>query len=390
MDLSTHTRDRPRVLALLARCLGDEWPDAVREIDVAGLWEHVATHACDAGLAGTLLPRLRSLGCPPPPSAAAVLQAFAEHVAAANAYRISRTARVLAALPAADVPFMLLKGAALVASLGDRDGARAMCDVDVLIRPADARRVDELLVAAGCSRGPALVRRDFYPRYYNEREYFTPSIPRVKIDLHARPLRPLRYLRTVPDDALWEAPRLVDYGPLRARIPGPTDMLIHLAAHAASHGTAELRWLYDLRLWLDRFGDEIDMDELTHKCRQWRLALPVCSALVQARDTLRLACPRLAAAIEATRSPCGPMDRLALYAARAAENQPVAGAFANVLSAPGLGFRLGYLGAVLLPDRQHLGQLYGRRHAGWPAVAHLVRLGRSVSRAFTSQAPADA
>src|SRR5512145_1726360 len=56
-------------------------------------------------------------------------------------------------------------------------------------------------------------------------------------------------------------------------------MLIHLAVHAACHGAAELKWLYDLKLWLDRYGNRLDIHVLAGKCRKWKLVWPVRVAL---------------------------------------------------------------------------------------------------------------
>jgi len=103
---------------------------------------------------------------------------------------MSRVAPNFDALQSRGIPFLVLKGAALNAALYEEPGVRAMVDVDVLIRPGDAARVDRVLADAGCVAGAELLRADFFPRYHYEWEYFTPQHPPVKIDLHVRPLRP--------------------------------------------------------------------------------------------------------------------------------------------------------------------------------------------------------
>jgi len=380
MNRSSGTSAPPSCRALIARCLTPEVRAAAGEIRRRGLWEYVVSEACDAGLAGVLLDALRAAGCEPPGASLPVLEAHAEHVAEANAYRISRAARVLARLQAGGVPFMLLKGAALIGRVYERPGRRAMTDIDVLIRVQDARRVDELLAAAGCVPGPGLVRDDFYPRFYHEREYFTPDHPPVKLDVHARPFRPLRYVCTVPPEALWEAPERVAFGPLRVAVPGPEDMLVHLAVHHACHGCTELRWAWDVRLWLQRYADRIDPARVAGKCRRWGVSLAMRRSLQHVRGLFGPGAEdNLIKALPPGRHLA---EKLVLDQAPHDLRRPLRGLVVHTLCAPGLGLRLGYLGAVLFPGRRHMGQLYARRHPGWLAVAHLNRAARLLTRPF--------
>ena len=94
--------------SLIARCLAGGAPEAAREIERDGLWEYVAAQACLAEVGGLLADRLRTQGLTPPASAAMQLDAYRDHVAAANAYRLSRAAAVLTHLAAEGVPFLLL------------------------------------------------------------------------------------------------------------------------------------------------------------------------------------------------------------------------------------------------------------------------------------------
>jgi hypothetical protein len=282
----------------------------------------------------------------------------------------------------AKVPFLLLKGAALNATLYE-PGLRPMTDVDVLIHESDTRLADKVLQNAGCETGADLVREDFYPRFYCEREYFTGTHPPVKIDLHCRPFHVLRYARTVPETAMWKDSREVSIGNLTVRVPGPESMLVHLAVHAACHGGTQMRWLFDIKRWLDRFGHEMDLNRLADNCRRWQVALPVHRALEQVREAFG-GNDLLDRAVEATRGFAGPLQRLALTTAPLHASAPVLHSVCNALAAPGIRFRLGYLAAVLLPGEQHLAQLYPRRHFGWQVAAHAVRTVRGLQRAVRS------
>ncbi|MBN2560442.1 MAG: nucleotidyltransferase family protein [Phycisphaerae bacterium] len=379
--------DSEHLNTLIARLLIERPCGAVEDIERDGLWEYVAAHAWQSRIGGILIHHLRCHRIDLPNSAASQLDAYREHVRAANAYRLARVEPVLARLQSEGVPFLVLKGAALNAVLYRDPGMRPMVDVDIMIHPHDAMRVDRLMADVGCTPGADLVRHDFYPRYHYEREYFTPHQPPVKTDLHVRPFRPLRYSRTVPDDALWGSPRTVQLGNLRVAIPGAEDMLVHLAVHAACHGLRELRWLYDVKCWLDRFGPHMDWNRVAEQCRRCKLDLPVRRALQAVSLTFGAANPMVARALEAVTCRAGLLDRLALRQAPYGEKRPVADVLTNFLCTPGLRFRLGYLGAVLLPGTSHMGQLYRWRHPGWLLVAHAVRTARGLTRPLLPATP---
>lgn len=364
---------------LMAHVLSDDPASAFAAVRRGGLWEYLAAESCDARVGGLVLDRVRQLDLVAPASATRQMQAYADHVAAANAYKISAVQRALARLQLAGIPFLLLKGAALNATVFE-PGQRPMTDIDILVPEADANLAERVLANAGCRPGADLVRPDFFPRYYCEREYGTAGTPSVKIDLHCRPFHVLRYGRTVPDGAMWQNAREVKFGELTVQIPGPEEMLIHLAVHCACHGNTELRWLHDIKAWLDRCRDGIDAVRVADKCHRWGLSLPVNRALTKVREVFHTHGSRpsdlLENIISATSTLAGPLARLALAGANLYPISPVLYVLCNALTAPGFRFRLGYLAATLLPDPAHLGQLYSRRHPGWQLAAHAIRLAR--------------
>lgn len=378
VDPSLASQTPEIVWPLIGRCLSENADDAFREVYRRGLWEYVAAEACDAGVGGLLLRKTIEHRVDVPASAARQMRAYSEHVAAANAYKYEAVRKVLARLQMAKVPFMLLKGAALNATIYDA-GLRPMTDVDVLIHTKDAATAHKVLCNAGCRPGADLVREDFYPRFYCEREYFTHTHPAVKIDLHVRPFHVLRYARTVPEQAMWNDCMQVEAAGITANVPGPESMLIHLAVHAACHGGTQLRWLHDIKRWIEKYGTQINVERVAEKCRRWQIALPVHQTLTQAKEVFG-GSDLLDRAIEATRGFAGPLQRLALAGAPLAADTPVLHVACNALTAPGLRFRMGYLAAVLLPGPGHLAQVYPHRHFGWKVAAHAVRLARCVSR----------
>jgi len=287
--------------------------------------------------------------------------------------RLMRLLRRLAgAFNEASVPVMILKGAVLNLLIHDRPDERPMDDVDLLVRPEQAQKAQEILEDMGALRGRPLVREDFFPRFHYETDYRVGRLSPVKIDLHVRPFRPLRLASLLPDDAFWEDAISVPVGPAQVLVPSPRDMLIHLAAHAAFHGCNRMTWLADLKRWVGRFGSRIDWSDFVGRCSSLRLALPVCVALTKAERELGKFLPETVLP-DLDRSPVNWRDRLALWHAPRDIDDGAGHIVVDVLCTPGLRFVAGYLKCVLCPSRQHMAGQYAGRHTGWVACAHLVR-----------------
>ncbi len=280
--------------------------------------------------------------------------------------------QVTAALNAAGIPVMALKGAALQLTLYERPDQRPMEDLDLLIHAEDLPAARAVLERIGAIPGEPLVRPDFCPRFYYETEYAIGQIYPVKIDLHVRPFRPMRYARTVPDCALWERARPVAIGAAHLLVPSTEDMLIHLAAHSAIHGNRRIVWLRDIYLWAAQNRDRVDWGNFLATARDWRLALPVRKGIEAAARECGSLCPEwLSHALRDTATTW--CDRLALWQAPRDAEHPVAHVLVNMLTTPGWRFTLAYFIAVAMPSREHLGDGYERRHWGWRQAAMLSR-----------------
>jgi len=392
-------------------------------------WRKRADALTRSGLAGIALECAGEQAAAWPAKFTAHLKRGATAVAAENLNFRHELVRLLRAFDQAGVPVMLLKGAALNLSLYDRPDLRPMTDLDLLIHPADASAARKALHECGCRPQFDLLREDFFPKYYYELAFVTGSLRPVRIDLHVRPLRPLRIARFMPDDALWDGAQRVELDgthaslfsvgampspatgggghavgrenmltrdccrgkachPVRADtpntcthawVPRPELMLIHLAAHAAFHGCARLLWLYDIHRLLQRHGGALDWGLVVERCRRWRLAAAVTEALRQTAVRWGTALPPAASAWVAHREGNWP-DRLLLAHAARDGGSPVVRLVVDLLCTPGLGFRLGYLVALLRPARGHLADVYPYRHWGWTATAHVWRWLRAAGR----------
>lgn len=272
----------------------------------------------------------------------------------------------------AGVPLMVLKGAALNLLVPGTLTRRSMSDLDLLVRPQDIDAARDLLEGLQCLRGQQHVREDFFPRYHYEIEYHAQGVYPMKIDLHVWPFRPLRYARLMLEDALWEGAAEIACGEARVWVPGREDMLLHLAVHAAIHDFACTKWQDDIRLWIETFGPALDWTQLVRRADEWGVALPLRTALCRVARATGVSPPIETMNILAA-SPVAWRDRLALWQAPRDATHPFMHVLVNLLCTPGRRFRLGYLRAMALPDRLHMGEWYCRRHPGWLPFSHLLR-----------------
>ncbi len=290
-----------------------------------------------------------------------------------NLSRMRMLERIATKFNEAGTPLLLLKGGALLLTLYDRLDARAMDDLDLMVRPQDFNRAMSLLEELGAVQGASLVRDDFCPRFHYEVEYFIGEIHPVRLDLHVRPFRPLRYSRTVPDDAFWSDALTTRIGQASILVPSAEGMLIHLAVHAAVHGFSRATWLRDIADWAGRFGPTVDWDLVRRNLSNWRLAHPFREAIARVENEYGSIVPADFRKDLSTVA-ANWRDRLTLRQAPKDANRPVAHVLVNAVSTPGCRFVLSYLWAVGVPGRAHMAGWYGRKHWGWFPTAHALRL----------------
>ncbi len=354
--------------------LGDgDWP----AVDDGRGWGRLVSCAQVEGVAGLVWEAVRERGIALPDEVQRELVATADQTAGLNRHRLTRLERIVTAFAEADVGLVVLKGAALLGVLYDDLSLRPMTDVDLLIRPADADRADGLLRRLGYEPGRNLLRADFFPRFHYERDYVGGGSNGVRLDVHVRPWRPLRYARTVPDGALMGDVVGVPMGGTVMCVPSATNMLIHLLCHASFHGGGRLIWAMDVRRFVDWFGDQIDWSMFVERLRVWRLIYAARVGIEWVESQVGCVIPddvrrRLADERVSWR------DRLAVRQSPEDAAHPVRRTVVDMLCTPGLGFRFGYLRAVILPDAAHLAASYGGRHVGWTWCALVGRWLRGV------------
>ncbi len=162
-------------------------------------------------------------------------------------------------LEAAGLPAILLKGSDLATRVY-RPGERPRNDVDLLVRPADLRPLEDVLRAAGFvpdHPAPGRARAHWFALTWRHR-----GRPRVQLDLHWNLARPGR--------ARWEVDRLFERAEAVPGLPGLRrlerhDLACHLALHAVAFHGAFGRHLWWLDLYL--LAPLLDRERLAARAR---------------------------------------------------------------------------------------------------------------------------
>lgn len=261
-------------------------------------WERLGKVAQVHGLAPLLYYTLNTTGWleQAPGSFRSMLQAAYYRTTARNTVLYQELGRILAALQQAEIPVVVLKGAALACTLYPEIGLRPMVDIDVLVRDEDVER------AIGCVRhlGYRNLISGKYPVYKYHVALKGGPHQSIMVELHWTLIYSAQNIdwfweqtgpwggwcsgagehggieRTKPSAIAWSPP------PLSPRCLTPTAHLLYLTAHLIlQHGGegAQLLWFYDLHLAISQWGAALDWDKLLAQARKLRWEPALYTAL---------------------------------------------------------------------------------------------------------------
>lgn len=199
---------------------------------------------------------------------------------------------VLHAFHEANIPLILLKGAALAYTAYPRPDLRTYHDIDALIRPQDLGRAQELLLKMDYS---------YYEEYranvvdskrtgYNYLRKQPGSWLEVLIELHTAP-HPSEIGTQFDVAALWKKAQQLEILGETALTMDPVNHLLYLCWHYRFHGFTRLLWLYDLVMMARTMGASMDWHELVQSARQQKLASTLYYCLSWCRDLFGVAIP---------------------------------------------------------------------------------------------------
>ena len=199
---------------------------------------------------------------------------------------------VFAALDRDDVPFIVLKGAALVACYLDDRSLRPMDDIDVLV--PEERLADAIMVLTAMNLRP----KGLSPRQLIDSKHWRSSLPGwpfaiedQNFDLHWKAL----HLDRAPeaDDRFWQARRKATLDGTAITVLDPADQLLQICAHAAQPAAAAAaeQWPADAALVI-RGSADLCFERLVGESSQRGLSAIVAEAMAFLADELELPIPR--------------------------------------------------------------------------------------------------
>ena len=213
---------------------------------------------------------------------------------------------VLAALAAAGVRALVIKGSALAYTAYRHPWLRPRTDTDLLVSHADVPSAAQALERCGYSRSDALTSGTLVSHQVAFERVDPHDVHHV-VDLHWKVVNPQILADSLPFEDLWAqsqpAPAL---GPT-ARVPSPVASIVLGSVHRLAHhqGHDRLIWLYDLRVLTSGFGDA-EWRALGQLACSSRVAGLCLDALRHARDCLAARLPETLEAALAEAAPAEP------------------------------------------------------------------------------------
>lgn len=229
-------------------------------------------------------------------------------------------AEVTAALAAAGVPAMIVKGSALAYTAYPEPWLRPRTDTDILVRCGQASTAAEVLAARGYRRSDALSTGALVSHQFALERLDQHGVHHV-LDIHWKIANPQVVADALLFDDLWQrrepAPALGPAG----HVPCAVDSIVLACVHRLAHhqGHDRLIWLYDLKLLAASLEDD-QWQELATRASSRRVAGLCLDGLRQTRARLD---GRLPPGVEAALAAAAPGEPSQAYLAGAVRKRDV-------------------------------------------------------------------
>jgi hypothetical protein len=256
---------------VLLRCLQSPSRLAADELAAisAGLWQMVLDRAVEYEVEGLLYRRLSSTSLAPavPDSVLQRLKDLYSCSAMWNRKVLDDARVVLAALRQNGIEVAVLKGAHLAEAVYRDVALRPMTDIDLLVRPSELARAEQLLIELGFGSGQR-PNVDATQALHHHLEPFRRTAA-TTVEVHWNIVQPNSPF-SIDIEGLWNRARPCVVAGVHVLGLGPADLLLHLCTHASyhhrfgidhPHGIA-LKHLHDIAFVATELGDEIDWPQL--------------------------------------------------------------------------------------------------------------------------------
>lgn len=287
------------LLAGLRLALGSGDPAAQREA-LAGVhdWPAVADLVAHHRVGTLFLTGVEAAGLPlSDPAVARALARQRRREVVRGIGQLAAMKRATAALDAAGIPSLILKGLPLSQRVYGGPFAKSSIDIDLLVAEDAFAAAAGVLRAAGwrCTM-PAFRETPARMRWYDSVEnHHVFAGHQARIELHRR-LLANPCLFDPPFDDLYSRGLIVKVGPDPFRTLGDSDQFLYLACHGAFHYWQRVKWLCDFAALLRAMEGGVIARTVT-RGREQRLGCLLAAALRLCREDLRVEAPEAASAL---------------------------------------------------------------------------------------------
>ena len=264
---------------------------------------------------------------------------------------------VIIALAERGMKVIVLKGAALTLNLYHDLGLRPMRDADLLIHRKDLARVIEIMCHLGYRR--------YLPPARAGTETFQGEVVCIKdgefpvvIEPHWTLGPEYPYSGKIQADGLWQRATRINLDGIDTLALCPEDSLLHLCLHLFQH--CQSFWLIpacDIAELIRHHKDSLDWRAFLNRVIEFELCLPVRYSLKRTSEVFHLPIPGFVFNELSSYKPSR-LDHK-LFTLLSSQNNPIGpGNLTKLLTIPGIGRKLRYLGSVLFPSREWLMSYY--------------------------------
>ncbi len=178
------------------------------------------------------------------------------------------------------IPFLLIKGPSLAYELYRPPEARPYSDIDLLVQEHHYEWAKSVLFSLGLEMTEP--KREAIRRtYFNSVTFSKPGAQKVFVDLHWETLM-ISWNRHpfLRKEEVWKGVRWITMSGLSLPVLQPRMLLPYLCLHLALHHQfGNLLTLCDLALAIDKFGREVDWNEIVRESNELQIRKPVYYSL---------------------------------------------------------------------------------------------------------------
>jgi hypothetical protein len=246
-------------------------------------WELFSQMAGREGVAPLMYWKLRDTPVAVPPSTFSLLRSTYYQTLAQNTLMYQELDRILKALDEAGIPVIVLKGAALAATLYEDIGLRPMGDLDLLVREEKLQEALEVMRSIGYIEEP-MPHQEFNREVGYDIHLWREANQDLKVELHWGLVAGEDVWHETKVKGLWEEARrwspssdgLLSRDFDNVLQLSPEASLVYLSAHLIMHHgmrQSRLLWFLDIYLLISKDNETLDRAKLDEQTYQFRWTL---------------------------------------------------------------------------------------------------------------------